>query len=54
MNNTEPRDLSDQIGRVPRITPRQRDAARRATAAAAHDADDLRLLLDMLGIGATA
>lgn len=45
------RDLSDLIGRIPATSPDDIAAARRTCAHYATDADDLRGLLDVLGIG---
>lgn len=39
-----------QIGHIPDTTPEQADAARTYLATVAHDTDDLRLLLDALGL----
>lgn len=47
----EPRDLSDQLGRIPMTTAADIAAARRTCAHYATDADDLALVLDVLGIG---
>lgn len=53
MTTDEPRDLSDHLGRIPRLTDTDRQRARLAVCARAHDTEDARHLLDALGLTET-
>ena len=50
MSASSIKDLSDQVGPIRPLRPDEIAAARRHAAAHAHDAEDLALLLDVMGV----
>lgn len=50
MNATSLGSLTEQVGQLTPNTPAERDAARTTITAHAHDADDLALLLAVVGL----